>query len=140
MTPAGRTVLLALEPVDMRRSFDGLALWVQTHLGTDAGRSNTLYVFVNRRRDMVKVLWRDRTGFCLLSKRLDEHTVALPSSIPEGALSVTIDARTLAALLDGVARARRETAKSLARAARAAVEKERARTGSPQNTMTSAAA
>lgn len=140
MNPAGMTVLLAVEPVDMRRSFDGLALWVKTHLGTEARATNTLYVFVNRRKDMVKVLWRDRTGFCLLSKRLDEYTVALPSNIPEGALSVTVDARTLAALLDGVAPERSQTAKGIARAARAAVEKARTTIGHTQNTMTSAAA
>lgn len=131
MTPAGMAVLLAVEPVDMRRSFDGLALWVKTALGKDAG-PGTLYVFVNRRRDMAKVLWRDGTGWCLLAKRLDERTVAIPANIPEGASSVTVDARTLAALLDGVVRRRSETAKSIARAARTAVENARTASNASQ--------
>jgi transposase len=140
MTPEGMTVLLAVEPADMRRSFDGLTLWVQTHLGRDAKATGTMYVFVNRRRDMAKVLWRDGTGWCLLSKRLDERTVALPANIPEGASSVTVDARTLAALLDGVVRRRSETAKSIARAARDAVEKARMTTNISENTVTSSTA
>lgn len=126
MTPAGMAVLLAVEPVDMRCSFDGLALWVTTHLERDAMVAGTMYVFVNRRRDMAKVLWRDGTGWCLLSKRLDGRVVALPGNIPAGASSITVDSRTLAALLDGVVRRRGETAKSIARAARAAAEKARA--------------
>lgn len=138
MTPSGMSVLLAVEPVDMRRSFDGLAQWVNTHLGRDAKSAGTMYVFVNRRRDMAKVLWRDGTGWCLLSKRLDERAVALPASIPEGASSITVDSRTLAALLDGVVRQRSETAKSIACAARAAVEKARATTFVAKNTVISA--
>jgi transposase len=139
MTPAGMSVLLAVEPVDMRLSFDGLALWVETRLGRDAKLAGAMYVFVNRRRDMAKVLWRDSTGWCLLSKRLDERTVALPASIPEGASSITIDSRTLAALLDGVVRQRSETARSIARAARVAVEKARATTFVANNIVASAA-
>jgi transposase len=110
MTPAGMAVLLAVEPVDMRRSFDGLALWVKTSLGREAG-PGTLYVFVNRRRDMAKVLWRDGTGWCLLAKRLDERTVAFPANI---------------------VRRRSETAKSIARAARAAVENARTASSASQ--------
>lgn len=125
MTPAGMRVLLAVEPVDMRRSFGGLSLWVKTHLGIEANTRGTMYVFVNRRRDMAKVLWRDETGWCLLSKRLDEREVALPADIPEGASSITVDSRTLAALLDGIVRRRSDTAKSIARAARFAVENAR---------------
>lgn len=137
MTPTGMTVLLATETVDMRRSFDGLALWVKTHLGQDAKTTSTMYVFVNRRRDMAKVLWRDGTGWCLLGKRLDDRIVALPSHIPEGTSSITVDARTLAALLDGVVRRRDETRKDVARAARAAVEL--ARSTKTQNILVPAA-
>jgi transposase len=139
MTPAGMTVFLAAEPVDMRRSFAGLALWVQTQLGMDAKARGTMYVFVNRRRDMAKVLWRDGTGWCLLAKRLDERIVALPANIPEGASSVTVDARALAALLDGVVRRRSETARSIARAARDAAEKTRAMTMNSENAVTTSA-
>jgi transposase len=121
MTPAGLTVLLATAPVDMRRSFEGLTSWVREVLGRDAGAERVMYVFVNRKRDMAKVLWRDATGWCLLAKRLDEREVLLPDDIPAGASSLAIDARALAVLLDGAVPRRRETARDIARAARDAV-------------------
>ena len=133
MTPAGLTVLLAVEPVDMRRSFDGLALWVQEKLGQEPKMSNAMFVFVNRRRDMMKALWRDATGWCLLAKRLDDRAVALPREIPDGASSIAIDSSALAALLDGVARPRRETGRDVARASRAAAHAARSQLVSTQN-------
>ena len=75
MTPAGMSVLLAIEPVDMRRSFDGLARTVQEQLGRDAAGERLMFLFVNRRRDILKPLWRDATGWCLRCKRLDEVSV-----------------------------------------------------------------
>lgn len=136
MTPSGLTVLLAVEPVDMRRSFEGLALWVREKLGREPRTTNTMFVFVNRRRDMMKVLWRDATGWCLLAKRLDEREVALPREIPEAASSVTIDSRTLAALLDGVvrtpARTHGETDRDVARASRLAASVARTQIKSTQ--------
>lgn len=121
MTPVGMTVLLATMPVDMRRSFVGLASWVKDVLGQDALQERAMYVFVNRKRDMAKVLWRDATGWCLLAKRLDEREVALPVDIPPGASSVQIEARALAVLLDGVVSRRVETSRDIARAAKEAV-------------------
>jgi transposase len=132
MTPSGLTVLLAVEPVDMRRSFDGLALWIQERLGREPRAANTMFVFINRRRDMMKALWRDGTGWCLLVKRLDDREVSLPREIPEGASSITIDSRTLAALLDGVARRREETGKNVARASRDAAHAVRSRLNTEQ--------
>lgn len=126
MTPSGMTVLLATTAVDCRRSFDGLAHWVKEALGLDARLERTMFVFFNRRRDMAKVLWRDETGWCLLSKRLDEREVALPANIPPGASSVAIDARTLSALLDGVVLRKGRTSRDIARSARTAVERARA--------------
>jgi transposase len=84
MTPKGMTVLLAVQPVDMRRSFDGLARCVQEQLGRDARTERAMFVFVNKRRDLLKLLWRDATGWCLLAKRLDKNVVALPDHIPKG--------------------------------------------------------
>ena len=123
MTPKGMAVLLAVQPVDMRRSFDGLARCVQEQLGRDARTERAMFVFVNRRRDLLKLLWRDATGWCLLAKRLDKHVVALPHDIPKGASSIAVDAAILAALLDGVVRVRKESSKSVARDARAALSR-----------------
>jgi transposase len=123
MTPAGLTVLLAVERVDMRRSFRGLSLWVKERLGSDPMTANAMFVFVNKRGDRLKALWRDGTGWCLLAKRLDTRVVVMPPDIPDGATSVRIDAGTLGAMLDGVARQQRETARDIARAARAAASR-----------------
>jgi transposase len=127
MTPKGMTVLLAVQPVDMRRSFDGLARCVQEQLGRDARTERAMFVFVNRRRDLLKLLWRDATGWCLLAKRLDKNVVALPDHIPKGASSIVVYAAILAALLDGVVRVRKESSKSVARDARAALSRHESR-------------
>jgi transposase len=124
MTPVGLTVLLAVEPVDMRRSFDGLGRWVRERLGQEPEGAKVMFVFVNRRRDMVKALWRDSTGWCLLAKRLDDREVTFPCDVPDGAASIAIDSRALVALLDGKKHERRprDSRRDIARAARAAAE------------------
>jgi transposase len=119
MLPGGLRVMLAVEPVDLRRSIDGLTEYVVTNLQQDPQVERAFFVFANAKRNRAKVLWRDATGWCLLYKRLDKNVVGLPSSIPEGAKSVWIDPRAMSRLLDGVARVRRETAKDVAQQAKA---------------------
>lgn len=58
------------EPVDMRRSFDGLYALTRNGLRQDP-LSGHLFVFINRRATQIKVMYWDRTGFCLWSKRLE---------------------------------------------------------------------
>lgn len=69
-------VFVCEQPTDMRKSFDGLAGCVEQIVGGDP-LSGHLFVFFNRRRTMVKMLLWDRTGFCLLSKRLESGRFAL---------------------------------------------------------------
>lgn len=123
MMPGGLRVMLAVEPVDLRRSIKGLSEYVNTTLHQDPLVERAFFVFANTKRDRVKVLWRDATGWCLLYKLLDKNVVPLPASVPAGARSVVIDPRAFAKLLDGVARVRRETAKDVARAAKMKVAK-----------------
>jgi transposase len=102
----------------MSKSIDGLAVIVADQLAKDP-RSDGVFVFVNAKRDRVKLLWKDRTGWCLLYKRLDARLVVRPldsSSLTSPAVSM--DGRTLAMLLDGVAQVRRERAKETAKRAR----------------------
>ena len=115
MIPAGLRVFVALEPIDMRRSIDGLVLAVAERFQQDARSERALWVFANLRRDRLKVLWWDATGWCVLYKRLEGHRAVLPET-PSGAVRATIDARTLAAILDGVKRS--ATAKEIVREAR----------------------
>lgn len=124
MTPGGLAIMLCVSPLDMRASFDGLARAVKERLGVDAKGERAMYVFVNRQRDKVKVLWRDSTGWCLLAKRLDSRLVELPRNIEPTTTSIVIDGRTLATLLDGVD-CRRETRRDIAHEARAAVEQQK---------------
>lgn len=63
----------------MRRSFDGLALAAQQHLGEDP-QSGALFVFTNKRSSRIKVLWFDRNGYCLLYKRLHRARFELPEA------------------------------------------------------------
>ena len=59
------------KPVDMRRSFDGLYALTRHELGQDP-MSGALFVFINRRATQMKVLYWDRTGFCVWAKRLEQ--------------------------------------------------------------------
>ena len=70
--PEGRVrVHVYGQPVDMRKSFDGLYVLTRQRLGADP-LSGDLYVFINRRATQIKVLYWDRTGFCLWAKRLEQ--------------------------------------------------------------------
>ncbi len=94
MIPSDVRILVCTEPQDMRRSFDGLCLVVEQYVGADP-KSGALFVFTNKRKNRLKVLWFDRNGFCISYKRLHRARFELPS--PR-----TIDARTLGLLLRGV--------------------------------------
>src|SRR5690349_5121754 len=75
--PASVRVYVCLTACDMRRSFDGLHALVREYLELDAYAGH-LFVFASRRRDRVKILYWDRDGFAVWSKRLEEGTYALP--------------------------------------------------------------
>lgn len=70
MIPAGTKVYFAKNPVDLRRSFDGLAATAASALAKDPAQGG-MFVFVNRRGNQVRVLFRDPLGWCILAKRLD---------------------------------------------------------------------
>ena len=68
--PSGARVWLASGATDMRRGFDGLALLVQEVLKRDP-HCGHLFVFRGKRGGLIKVLWHDGQGMCLLAKRLE---------------------------------------------------------------------
>jgi transposase len=70
-------VFVAVEPIDMRGSFDALAGAVR-RLGLDPVDGH-LYLFLNRRRRIAKALWFDGSGWCVLAKRLEAGSFQLPA-------------------------------------------------------------
>ncbi len=101
MIPAGVQIYIALEPVDMRYSFDRLSGLAKERVGYEA-RSGALFVFFGRRRDALKVLFFDGTGMCQFYKRLDRGVFRLPEAPSPTATHVEIDDAMLEALLDGI--------------------------------------
>jgi transposase len=98
--PASVRVYLCGAPCDMRRSFDGLHTLVTNTLQMDAFAGH-LFVFSNRRRDRVKILYWDRDGFAVWAKRLEEGTYAMPFG-EDGETRREITAQELGALLSGI--------------------------------------
>ena len=64
---------------DLRRGFDGLCGMVRAHFGADL-LSGSLFVFVNRRRKYLKLLYWDRDGFAIWAKRLERGTFRIPAA------------------------------------------------------------
>jgi len=87
-------------PTDMRKSFDGLSGLIALHFDA-AVTDGTLFVFINRRRDRMKVMYFDSDGLAIWYKRLERGRYELPMN-PTGRCDVQIDARQLRLILDGV--------------------------------------
>lgn len=83
---------------DMRKSFDGLCGLIRSELGEDP-LSGSLFVFLNRRRNMIKCLYWDRDGFAIWFKRLERGCFNLPDI---AASDGRIDRLQLTLLLEGV--------------------------------------
>ena len=95
---AGTRVWLAAGVTDMRCGMDSLAAKVQTVLAEDAF-SGHVFVFRGRRGDLVKLLWSDGDGMCLLAKRLERGRFIWPQA-QSGAISLS--AAQLSMLLEGI--------------------------------------
>lgn len=88
------------QPTDMRKGFDGLSGLVRTEMSRDP-QDGSVYLFINRRRDRLKVLvWREG-GFVLYYKRLESGTYELPSSVNTDKI-VHINWETLVLIIRGI--------------------------------------
>lgn len=89
------------EPVDARKSFDGLAALVESEFGLEP-MSGHIFVFINRRGHLCQLLFWDRNGFVILKKRLEAGTFRLAREGVEGSAHVEIDSAELALMLEGI--------------------------------------
>lgn len=99
--PAAVRIYVAVDPVDMRKSFDGLAGVVRERFLMDP-MSGHLFVFRNKRGNLMKMIWWDRTGYALLAKRLSRGTFQLPTSVGEGEERIRIEAGELGLMFEGI--------------------------------------
>jgi len=92
-------VFVAVEPIDMRGSFDSLAGAVR-RLGLDPVDGH-LYLFMNRRRRIAKALWFDGSGWCVLAKPLEAGSFQVPD-LDGAKTQAQIDGTAFASLLAGI--------------------------------------
>ena len=97
--PSKTRVFLCLAHTDMRKSFDKLAALVKEVVRGDP-LSEDLYVFRNRVQDRMKILFWDRSGFCLFYKRLEKGRFSFPTVA--SADGVEIDHAELLLILEGI--------------------------------------
>lgn len=91
---------LSRQSADMRKSYDGLSGMVRQGLGRDP-LSGEVFIFLNRRRTMIKILVWDRSGFVLWGKRLERGTFELPRGREDGT-SIVLNWEELVLILEGV--------------------------------------
>ena len=96
--PFNTRIYLAAGSTDMRKAINGLSILVEYQLELDPF-SGHLFVFCNRRCNLIKVLYWERNGFCLWQKRLEKHFFRWPRSRQE---VLQVDARQLSWLLEGL--------------------------------------
>ena len=94
-------VFLAVERIDMRKGFEGLQALVSERLGEDV-RTGALFLFTNKRRTRLKVLYFDGSGLWLMTKRLEQGTFAWPKLEEIGAAKLALRPEALARLTDGI--------------------------------------
>jgi transposase len=101
LLPRAVRVYFAIQPTNLRQSFEGLTNQIRHALGYDP-LSGHVFVFLNRRRNQVKLILWTRGGFTIVHKRLERGTFTFPAQISDSAASVAIDVHELAMLLEGI--------------------------------------
>lgn len=94
-------IFVSLQPTDMRRGFPGLSGEVQSTLQQDP-LSGHLFLFHNRRRDRIKILFWDGDGYAIFYKQLSRGSFEFPAATDAHSAVVQIRASELSMLLDGI--------------------------------------
>ena len=97
--PPGTQIYLATIRVDGRKGINGLSAFVRSHFGKDP-LSGSVFVFFSRRTDRVRVLYWDRDGYVLVTKRLERGTFRVPWQSDSG--HIRIEAAELLLVLEGI--------------------------------------
>ena len=98
---ASLKVFLALDPCDLRKSFDGLSAIALGHLDETLS-SQALFVFINKRRNRIKLLYHDNTGLWVAAKRLENGKFSWPKASEPGEKKIKLAPEALQLVLDGV--------------------------------------
>lgn len=104
-------ILIAIEPVDFRKQANGLSVIVKDYLGQNPLSEKTLFVFTNKRKNSIKCIYWDLTGYALWVKRLEKDTFKWPKSSIEN--QTALSAKEFKWLLEGVDISKIKTHKKL---------------------------
>lgn len=99
---AALKIFVALEPSDMRKSFNGLFALASAHLEHHRLGRDTVFVFTNKRHNRIKLLYFDGTGLWVAAKRLEKGRFSWPKASQSGQRKIKLKPEALQLLLDGV--------------------------------------
>jgi transposase len=99
--PPSVRVYIATQPIDLRKSFDGLSAAVAARFGQDP-LGGHMFVFWNRRRNQMRILFWDRTGYVIIGKKLARGRFYMAGDAAEGTAHVEVDAAELGLMLEGI--------------------------------------
>lgn len=91
-------IYVSMQPIDARKSIDGLCILVQDYFSKNP-QCGSVFIFFNKAKDKVKILWWNANGFVLYYKRLEKHRFVLPTKITE---TIEITQAQLHGLLAGL--------------------------------------
>ncbi len=95
---AGITVFYYLPPCDMRKQMDGLGILVREQMQRSP-EDGELYLFRNRNKNLIKILFTDHGGYCLLAKRLSKGSFSIETTSVDGTVVASLSKGQLAELL-----------------------------------------
>lgn len=101
MLKSGGKIFISTQTIDMRKSINGLAAIVQNDFDLDL-YEDAMFVFANRAKDKIKILYWDSEGFCLYYKRLERGRFRWPDNFREGKVN-ELSGNDLRRLLRGLA-------------------------------------
>lgn len=101
LVPRAVRVYFATQPTNLHKSFDGLTNEIRHTLGHDP-LGGHVFVFLNRRKNQVKLIVWTRGGWTIVHKRLERGTFTFPARVAPDVPSVAIDVHELAMLLEGI--------------------------------------